>query len=73
MTQTRPPRTVAPYGSWSSPIPIQRLTDGAVFLAEPHAARGIRWWLEGRPEEAGRPSLVRRGLGGTITPQTQNQ
>jgi dipeptidyl aminopeptidase/acylaminoacyl peptidase len=67
VTQTRPPRTVAPHGSWSSRIPIQRLTEGAIFLAEPHAANGIRWWLEGRPEEGGRQSLVRRELDGTIT------
>ncbi|HEY2917214.1 MAG TPA: hypothetical protein VGI98_08385, partial [Candidatus Limnocylindrales bacterium] len=67
MTQTRPARTVAPYGSWASPIPIERLTDGAVFLAEPHAAGGIRWWLEGRPAEGGRQALVRRDPDGTLT------
>jgi dipeptidyl aminopeptidase/acylaminoacyl peptidase len=67
MTQTRPARTVAPYGAWASPIAIERLTDGAVFLAEPHVAGGVRWWIEGRPEEHGRQSLVRRELDGTIT------
>jgi len=67
MTQTRPARTVAPYGSWASPIPIERLTDGAVFLAEPRAANGIRWWLEGRPAEGGRQVLVRRDPDGTLT------
>src|SRR5689334_1626636 len=67
MTQTRPARTVAPYGSWASPIGIERLTDGAVFLAEPRAAGGVRWWLEGRPEEKGRQVLVRRDPDGTTT------
>jgi len=60
-------RTVAPYGSWRSPIAIDRLTEGVVFLSEPHAADGIRWWLEGRPSESGRQSLVRRDPDGTIT------
>jgi dipeptidyl aminopeptidase/acylaminoacyl peptidase len=67
MIQSRPGRTVAPYGSWASPIPIERLTDGAVFVAEPHAAGGVRWWLEGRPEEGGRQVLIRRDPDGTQT------
>ena len=67
MSQATQPRTVAPYGAWASPIPIERLTDGAVFLSEPRAVDGVRWWLEGRPEEGGRQSLVRRERDGTIT------
>lgn len=61
------PKIVAPYGSWSSPFPIERLTDRVVFLSEPKAADGITWWLEGRPDEGGRQALVRRELDGTIT------
>jgi dienelactone hydrolase len=61
------PKIVAPYGSWASPFPIERLTDRVVFLAEPKAAGGITWWLEGRPDEGGRQALVRREPGGTIT------
>ena len=52
--------TVAPYGSWASPFKIERLTDRVVFLIEPHAAGGLRWWLEGRPDEGGRQALIRR-------------
>ncbi|HXI45704.1 MAG TPA: prolyl oligopeptidase family serine peptidase [Candidatus Acidoferrales bacterium] len=66
MTQTLQ-RTTAPYGSWLSPLPLERLTEGVVFLSEPHAADGIRWWLEGRPEEGGRQVLVRRELDGSMT------
>ncbi|MEO7664149.1 MAG: S9 family peptidase, partial [Candidatus Limnocylindrales bacterium] len=58
---------VAPYGSWASSLPIERVTDGAIFLSEARGAGGIRWWLEGRPEEAGRQGLVRRDPDGTIT------
>ena len=63
-------RIVAPYGSWESPFAIERLTDGVVFLGEVRRHRGTWWWLEGRPEEAGRQMLVRRESEGTITRMT---
>ncbi|HLX33912.1 MAG TPA: prolyl oligopeptidase family serine peptidase [Candidatus Limnocylindrales bacterium] len=69
------PRIVAPYGSWASPFPIDRLTDRVVFLAEPRAAGGFRWWLEGRPDEGGRQALVRRDPDGStirLTPEGFN-
>ena len=62
-----PEHTVAPYGSWASPFPIERLTEGVVFVSEVRGAAGIRWWLEGRPEESGRQVLVRRDPDGTVT------
>ncbi|HEX5588746.1 MAG TPA: prolyl oligopeptidase family serine peptidase [Candidatus Limnocylindrales bacterium] len=65
MTELRP--TIAPYGSWTSSLPIDRLTEGVVFLTEPVGRDGIRWWIEGRPEEDGRQVLVRRELDGSIT------
>ncbi len=61
------PRTIAPYGSWASPFPLESLTDGVVFIGDVHAAGGRRWWLEGRPEESGRVSLVRRERDGSTT------
>ncbi len=57
---------VASYGAWQSPFPIERLTEQVVFLMEPLAAGGVRWWLEGRPEEGGRQVLVRRERDGTL-------
>lgn len=60
----RPPR---PCGAWPSPLPISLLTAGVTHIAEPRAAGGIRWWLEGRPEEGGRQVLVRRDPDGTLT------
>jgi dipeptidyl aminopeptidase/acylaminoacyl peptidase len=62
--------TVAPYGSWVSPFKIERLTDRVVFLTEPDGVDGIRWWIEGRPDEGGRQVLVRRELDGTLTRMT---
>jgi dipeptidyl aminopeptidase/acylaminoacyl peptidase len=67
--------TIAPCGSWASPFPIARLVDGVVFLGEARAAGGVRWWLEGRPEEAGRQVLVRRdadGIVARLTPEGFN-
>ena len=59
--------TVAPYGSWASPFAIDLLTQGVVFVSEARASGGVRWWLEGRPEEQGRQVLVRRDPDGTIS------
>jgi dipeptidyl aminopeptidase/acylaminoacyl peptidase len=67
VSQALEPRTIAPYGAWASPLPIDRLTEGVVFLSEPRAAGGRRWWLEGRPEEGGRQVLVRRDADGSMT------
>ena len=57
----------SPFGSWSSPFPIELLAEAAVTFGEIGAASGRRWWLEGRGEEGGRQVLVRRELDGTLT------
>lgn len=52
-------RTIAPHGSWRSSIAPEALVAGVVRLAE------VRWdgddlvWLEGRPGDGGRFTLVR--------------
>jgi dipeptidyl aminopeptidase/acylaminoacyl peptidase len=58
---------MAPYGEWESPFPISLLVAGIVTLGEVRARDGVRWWLEGRPEEKGRQVLVRRAPDGTET------
>ncbi len=68
-------KTIARFGSWASPFPIERLTDRVVFLSEPKANDGVRWWLEGRPDEGGRQSLIRRNRDGSmirLTPEGFN-
>ena len=65
-----PTVTVAPFGSWASPFKIDRLTDRVVFLTEPHAVKGVPYWLEGRPDESGRQVLVRREPDGSTTRMT---
>jgi dipeptidyl aminopeptidase/acylaminoacyl peptidase len=59
--------TTAPYGAWASPFPISLLTAGFVALEDPRASGGVRWWLEGRPQEGGRQVLIRRDPDGTET------
>ena len=54
-------KTVAPYGSWRSPFPIEMLVEGRVGLVEPQFDSDGKSivWLESRPEEDGRQVLVR--------------
>ena len=59
--------TVAPFGSWDSPFKLERLTEKVVFLTEARALDGVRYWIEGRPEEGGRQVFVRREPDGSIT------
>jgi dipeptidyl aminopeptidase/acylaminoacyl peptidase len=57
--------SIAPYGSWSSPIPPAVVAAGGRRLAAPKlAGDGALWWGEGRPAEGGRVVLVRRPAGG---------
>jgi dipeptidyl aminopeptidase/acylaminoacyl peptidase len=52
--------TVAGYATWVAPITVEAVTAGQVGLAELRLDRGNAYWLEARPEEAGRTVLVRR-------------
>jgi dipeptidyl aminopeptidase/acylaminoacyl peptidase len=67
--------TVAGYGTWSSPITAEAITVGQVGLAQPSLDRGDGYWLETRPQEAGRTVLVRRTPAGRrddLTPAPLN-
>ena len=68
--------TVAPYGSWSSPVDPSVVAAGGRRLAAPVlAADGAVWWAEGRPAEGGRVVLMRRPPGGepeAVTPDGTN-
>lgn len=46
-------------GSWPSPIPPSALTTDSVALSEPHLDAYAAWWLESRPQDRGRNTLVR--------------
>ncbi len=68
--------TIAPYGSWRSPIDPGTVAAAGRRLAAPAlAADGAVWWAEGRPAEGGRVVLVRCAAGGSpedVTPEELN-
>ena len=58
--------TVAPYGSWSSPISLDLVaSEGGVAYGYLSAADDGVYWLESRPEEKGRMALVFRPYDGS--------
>jgi dipeptidyl aminopeptidase/acylaminoacyl peptidase len=57
-------RTIAPYGSWASPITSSLLTSSGIGFSEVTFSNGFVYWLEGRPEESGRVMVVRCAPGG---------
>jgi dipeptidyl aminopeptidase/acylaminoacyl peptidase len=54
----------APYGSWKSPFTVDLITGATVGLSSPDVGGRTVYWLESRPEEAGRTALVCRPDGG---------
>jgi dipeptidyl aminopeptidase/acylaminoacyl peptidase len=58
-----PPRT-APYGSWRSPITSALIVAQSVSLGEARLDGDQVYWAEGRPQENGRQTVVRRPLAG---------
>ncbi len=67
--------TIAPYGSWSSPIRIDDAVTDDITLGEPWIDGDDVYWIEGRPAERGRRVLVRAGADGStidLTPEPIN-
>src|SRR3954471_23157009 len=54
--------TVAPYGSWRSPVTSQMLVERAVGLSQVVVDGDDVYWNEARPAEAGRQVIVRRAV-----------
>ena len=63
-TGWEPNRTVAPFGSWATPVTAASLTEAALRLGELSVAEGRIWWVEGRPAEGGRQVVVSAGPDG---------
>jgi len=58
--------TVAPYGSWSSPITLDLVAnEGGVAYGYPSVDDEGLYWLESRPQEQGRQALVFQSHGGS--------
>jgi dipeptidyl aminopeptidase/acylaminoacyl peptidase len=58
--------TVAPFGSWRSPVSTQMLVEGAVRFYDVATDDGTVYWIESRPEEEGRYVIVRRTSDGKV-------
>src|SRR5262245_25527556 len=57
--------TTTPFGSWKSPISSALLTSSGIGFSELQFSNGNLYWLESRPDEAGRVVVVRCPMGGT--------
>src|ERR1051326_7506308 len=53
----------AAYGSWKSPITSALLTSSGIGFSELHFSDGNLYWLESRPDEAGRVAVIRYSAG----------
>ena len=58
--------TIAPYGSWKSPIDANLVASGGVGLQQLRIAGENIYWIESRPKEGGRKVVVRRTPDGTL-------
>ena len=58
-------KTVAPFGTWASPVTPDLLAGGTIAFSEPAVDGVAVTWLELRPAERGRRALVRWTPGGT--------
>jgi dienelactone hydrolase len=56
--------TIAPYGSWPSPVTAGLIVEASVSLGGPAFGGGDLWWSELRPAEGGRVQIVRKPLDG---------
>jgi dipeptidyl aminopeptidase/acylaminoacyl peptidase len=56
-----------PFGEWPSPITAADVARGRLRISFPTIIGGEVWWQEGRPEEAGRVTVVHRSAGGKLT------
>jgi dipeptidyl aminopeptidase/acylaminoacyl peptidase len=57
--------TIAPYGSWKSPITADLIVNEIVGLSQPRLDGNDVYWIEMRPSEKGRQVIVRRSPDGT--------
>jgi dipeptidyl aminopeptidase/acylaminoacyl peptidase len=63
-------KQTAPYGTWVSPFTVDVVVGASVSLSDVSVDGADIYWLEGRPQEAGRSVLVRRSSDGTLVDVT---
>jgi dipeptidyl aminopeptidase/acylaminoacyl peptidase len=71
---SRVPPTIAPYGSWASPLSAQALAAGGISFGDLRSANGRLYWLENVPARGGSISLFSLGEGAAaqVTPDSAN-
>ncbi len=57
------------YGSWSSPITAEAIVESVSGITEPNSVNGALFWLESRPTEGGRVTLLKQ-VNGVLTELT---
>ena len=62
--------TIAPYGSWKSPIATEMLTAGALRFDELDVDGDDLYWVESRPDEQGRYAAMRYSADGELSEVT---
>src|SRR5688572_6961081 len=60
-------KTIAPYGSWKSPITAELITAKTIGFGQLVTDDGDIYWSESRPLEDGRSVIMRRAFDGTIS------
>ena len=60
----------APCGSWESPVTTEMLTAGTLRFEGISADGGDVYWVESRPDEAGRCAAMRRAADGALSEVT---
>lgn len=59
-------KSIAPYGSWKSPITSELIVKGSIGLTQVAVDGEDIYWIEVRPQEGGRSCIVRRSADGRI-------
>lgn len=70
MSATDAAPTVAPYGSWRSPITSDAIVADSLKLGQVAIDGRVIYWVEGRPAEGGRNVLMRRRADGLLDEMT---
>src|SRR5437764_1876150 len=65
--ESRSAVTIAPYGSWKSPITSDLIVKEMIGLSQPRLDGEDIYWIEMRPSERGRQVIVRRSADGATT------
>lgn len=63
MSTEQLPPTVAPYGSWASPIGLDEVVAAGASMSELVADDADLWWLESRPDADGQVGVMRLRAG----------